>query len=141
MSNNTPSAIARISVEKFTNRFANAARNIAEDLKGDYDPDEFASVLHGYSDSALEQIAQEAVNMAFRSGRSEGLLEMEPEIDRAGVQVTWRRSCVMETNSCESCIDADGEEIDGPEDDLSDIHEGPPETDLCTPYADLDEAA
>ncbi len=136
----TPSVIATATVEKFVNRFGNAARNVAEDLKGDYDPDEFASVLHGYADSALTQIAQEAVNEAFRAGRAEGLAEVEPEIARAGMEATWRRSSVMSPTSCESCVSLDGSEIDGEDDDLSDECDGGPLC-QCVPYLDLDEAA
>ena len=122
----TPNEIARATVEKFTNRYAAAARAIAEDIaSGEYDADEFASVLHGYADSALTQIAQEAGRAAFLDGRSEGLTEMVPEIERSGKDLTWRRSAAMETNTCSNCADLDGSEIDDPSDDLGEEHEGP----------------
>jgi hypothetical protein len=138
----TPSTLAVGTVQKFINRYAGAARNIAEDITdGQYDADEFASVLHGYADSSLIQIATEAVNAAFRAGRAEGLNEVTPEIERSGKEVEWIRSSVMEAGTCSSCESADGESLDGPDDDLTEIHEGPPDTCLCIPVADISSEA
>lgn len=140
----SPLMIAKMTSTKVVNRYSAAIKAIAEDWGAndieEQGADGLINTLHKYSDNALFAIANEAVNMAFHSGRAEGLQEEQQEIlTRTGKQPVWRRSSVMEKNSCDLCVAADGEEIDGPDDDLSEIHEGPPETCLCIPYADLEE--
>jgi hypothetical protein len=137
---NTPDLIAAATAQKVVNFYGGAARNVAEDLTGDdLDEDAIVAALHRYSDRSVEGIAQEAVNMSYRAGRADELSGFGHMMAAQGEDLTWRRSSALEPSSCDSCVDADGEEIDGPDDDLTDIHEGPPESCLCIPYADLEE--
>lgn len=137
----TSSEIARITVQKFSNLISQRARNIAEDwTPADVDESSMINALHKYADGAIKQIAQEAVNAAFRGGRAEGLAEGAVEVGASGKTLTWLRSSAMEENTCASCADLDDTEIDGPDDDLGEEHEGPNDTCLCVPYADLEAA-
>ena len=138
----TPDLIARGTAQKMTNLVGQNARNIAEDLTADDimaddAEDLIISALHRYAESKLLNIAQEAVNMAYRAGRADELDDFGDEMAAAGREVVWRRSSALEPSSCEPCVSADGSEIDGPDEDLTEIHEGSPESCLCLPYADL----
>jgi hypothetical protein len=140
----TPDLIARGTAQKMTNLVGQNARNIAEDLTADDimaddAEDLIISALHRYAESKLLNIAQEAVNMAYRAGRADELDDFGDEMAAAGREVVWRRSSALEPSSCEPCVSADGSEIDGPDEDLTEIHEGSPESCLCLPYADLTE--
>ena len=130
----SPGLAAKMAVGKIFTRYQQAVQSVAEDL-GPEEMEEatLAGALFSYSDAALEGIARETANMVLRAGRADGLGEATQ-----GQKVIWRRSSVLDKNTCDACEAADGEEIDGPDDDLSAICEG---NDLCRciPYADLTE--
>jgi flagellar biosynthesis/type III secretory pathway protein FliH len=132
-----PELLAKLTVQKVFNRYQAAARAIAEDEEASAieDADVLAAALHQYSDDAIENIAREAANDAFRSGRADGLEEIEDEM---GQNLVWRRGSVLEESTCGPCADADGSEIDGPDADLSDICDGGSKC-RCIQYADMDE--
>lgn len=157
-----PDAIAAITAQDWVNRWQANVRAIAEDLTPDEirqaDEDLFVNALHRYAESGDERVAQEAVNTAFRAGRSAGLKDMQGDVlatlqgkvddgeidagDNRHIgldRLVWRRSAVGEGISCDSCLALDGTVISGPDADLTKAHEGPPATCLCLPYADLNE--
>jgi hypothetical protein len=128
----SPQLLAQATVQKVYTRFQQAVQSVAEDMDlDDIDEDVLAGALHKYADSALANIARETANAVMRAGRSEGLQEATQ-----GQEVTWRRSSVLDQNTCGPCEDEDGTEIDGPDDDLSDICEGGSLC-RCIPYADM----
>jgi hypothetical protein len=119
------------------NRYAAAARSIIDDL----DPDELSedaiiAGLHDLSDAPLERFASEAVRETVRGGRGDEFNDLQ-DAGEIPEDAVWRRSSVLEPSTCDPCANADGEEIDGPDDDLTAIHEGPPETCMCLPYLDV----
>lgn len=132
-----PKLLARLTVQKIFNRYQAAARAVAEDDAPEdlADPDVMAGVLHDYADSALANIAREAVNIAMRAGRARGLATVSKSIDR---KLIWRRGSVLEESTCGPCDAADGSIISGENADLSAICEG---GDLCrcVPFANLNE--
>jgi flagellar biosynthesis/type III secretory pathway protein FliH len=132
-----PKLLARLTVRKVFNRYQAAARAVAEDSTPEQlaDADIMGAALHQYADSALESIAHEAANQAFQSGRADGLTEVAKE---TGAAYVWRRASVLEDSTCANCEAADGTEVDGPDDDLSDICEGGEQC-RCITYADMDE--
>ena len=134
---NSPGLIAKATVRKVFNRYQAAARAVAEDQPTEVlaDADVMSAALHGYSDGALENIAREAANTVLRAGRSDGLTALEAKM---GKQLVWRRGSVLEESTCSPCADADGSEIDGPDEDLGLICEGGSLC-RCLPYADVDE--
>ena len=81
----------------------------------------------------MDRIAMEAARDAMRDARTD-------EFQATGIpaDATWRRSALLDQNTCGPCMDADGAEIDGPDDDLSEICEGN-EACRCVPYCDLTE--
>jgi hypothetical protein len=139
--NADPRLIAQATADKLMNQWSSAAKAVAEDLDpddiADGDEDLFVSALNRYSDRVVQGIAQEAVNMAYRGGRSDGLAD---EVATQGIDpddVVWLRSSALEETTCDSCRDLDNTEVDGPDAPVEDDHEGPPDTCLCTVYADL----
>jgi hypothetical protein len=130
----SPHLLAQTTVQKVYTRFQQAVQSVAEDLDPDeIDEDVLVGALHKYADSALANIARETANAVMRSGRADGLLDATQ-----GEDVVWRRSSVLDQNTCGPCEDADGTEIDGPDDDLSDICDGGSLC-RCIPYADMSE--
>jgi hypothetical protein len=131
-----PQLLAKLTVRKVFNRYQAATRAIAEDEEPEKlaDPDVVAGLLHKYADSALESIAREAANDALRSGRADGLQEIEKE---AGEKLIWRRGSVLEDTTCNPCATADGTEIDGPDADLSQICDGGAQC-RCIQYAEME---
>lgn len=125
-----PKLMAKAAVDKVFTRYQQALQSVAEDLGVDeVDEDVLTGLLYNYSDAALETIARETANEVLRSGRSDGLKE-------AGDDVVWRRSAVLDDKTCDACDAADGEEIDDPDEDLSDICEGGGNC-RCIPFAEL----
>lgn len=125
--------IAKAAVDKVFTRYQQALQSVAEDLDlEDVDEDTLVNALYNYSDVALDGIARETANAILRGGRADGLKEA------AGFDedVVWRRSAVLDDKTCGPCDDADGEEIDGPDDDLSSICEGG-ENCRCIPFAEI----
>lgn len=139
----TPDHIAEATVQKWINRWQAAARAVIEDMRPDEvaeaDEDAILNRLSDYSDSGTVSVAQEAINMAFRAGRAAGLSMAATALGQKGDTAAWRRSSVMEDNTCGTCAALDGTRISGPNADLGKEHEGPPETCLCLPYLDLEE--
>lgn len=131
-----PQLLAKLTVRKVFNRYQAAARAIAEDQEPDKlaDADVITSLLHQYADSALENIAREAANDAFRSGRADGLQQVEKD---TGEKLTWRRGSVLEDSTCTPCAQADGSVISGPDADLSQICDGGALC-RCIQYADME---
>lgn len=130
-----PQLMAKATVDKVFTRYQQAVASIAEDMDlSEVDEDVLAGLLHGYADSALEQIAREIANDVIRSGRAEGLEDATSDIDPD--ELVWRRSAVLDENTCESCDALDGTEIDGPDDDLSDDCEGGKNC-RCVPFAEI----
>jgi hypothetical protein len=127
-----PTLLAKFAVDKVFTRYQQALQSVAEDLGlEDLDEDVLIGALHNYSDIALDQIARETANIILREGRAEGLSEAA-----AGEEVVWRRSAVLDDKTCDACDAADGEEIDDPDEDLSDICEGGGNC-RCIPFAEL----
>ena len=125
--------MAKMAVDKVFTRYQSAAQAVAEDLDvSEFDTDIIAGYLHDYADSALEQIARETANMVLRSGRAEGLQEAAGEEEG----LVWRRSAVLDKNTCDACDAADGEEIESPDEDLSEICDGGSAC-RCVPFAEL----
>ena len=129
-----PSLVAESTVQDVVNRYAAAARNVANGLDGDEIGDDvFVNALHGLADSGMDRIAMESARDAMREARTDEMQESGLPADS-----TWRRSALLDQNTCAPCMDADGAEIDGPDDDLSDICEGN-DACRCVPYCDLTE--
>ena len=121
--------IARFT-SKLTNLYANVLRDaIASDP--DIDEDGLISELNdNVSDSRIDSIANMVSRETTRSGRYDSLSQ-DPRL----ANMVWRRSSVLEPGkTCAPCWNASGSEISGPDEDLSEIHEGPAETCLCLPY-------
>jgi len=139
MKTQDPELLAKLTVRKVFNRYQAAARAVLEDHEPSAvaDADVVTAMLHKYADGALENIAREAANQVFKSGRSDGMVEVQNE---TGEDLVWRRASVLEESTCGPCADADGSEIDGPDDDLSDICDGG-ELCRCIQYADMEEKA
>jgi len=128
-----PKLLAKMAVNKVSTRYQQALQNVAEDTDlEDIDPDLLVDALYDYSDTALEMIARETANQVLRAGRADGLDEVTQGMD----DVVWRRSAVLDQNTCASCEDLDGTEIDGPDDDLSEDCEGG-ELCRCISFAEL----
>ena len=134
-----PQLLAQMTVRKVFNRYQAAVRAVAEDQESDQlsDADVVAAALHQYSDGLLQNIAREAANQAFQSGRADGLEEVSNEL---GKDFVWRRGSVLEESTCSPCAEADGSEIDGPDADLAAICDGGTLC-RCIPYANPDEVA
>jgi hypothetical protein len=121
--------IARFT-SKLTNLYANVLRDaVASDP--DIDEDGLISELNdNVSDSRIDSIANMVSRETTRSGRYDSLSQ-DPRL----ANMVWRRSSVMEPGkTCAPCWNASGSEISGPDEDLTEIHEGPSETCLCLPY-------
>jgi hypothetical protein len=130
-----PQLLAKMAVDKIMTRYQQALQNVVEDIDpSDIDDDEMLAALYGYSDMALDQIARETANTVLRAGRASGLLEAAGEM--GGDNLVWRRSAVLDENTCDPCDAADGSEIDGPDEDLSGICEGSGNC-RCIPFAEL----
>ena len=112
------STLAKLTVRKVFNRYQAAARAIAEDSEPEKlaDLDVMSGALHQYSDGMLKNIAREAANQAFQSGRADGLQQVQKS---SGKALVWRRGSVLEDSTCSPCADADGSIISGPDADLS----------------------
>jgi len=132
-----PQLLAKLTVQKVFNRYDAAARAVAEDTTADAlaDADIMSAALHRYADSALENMAREAANQAFQSGRADGLQEVSDEL---GAELVWRRGSVLEESTCGPCADADGSELDNPDEDLSAICDGGVLC-RCIVWADMNE--
>ena len=117
------STLAKLTVRKVFNRYQAATRAIAEDGEPEKlaDPDVMSGALHQYSDGLLKNIAREAANQAFQSGRADGLQQVQK---LHGKPLVWRRGSVLEDSTCSPCSDADGSIISGPDADLSSICDG-----------------
>jgi hypothetical protein len=141
-----PGLIAEVTVQDIDADLANATRKAAIDLKRvgaahepplqDMDAGDIADELFGaigdvaYVDNGLDQAASGAARTAFREGRDDEFQQIVDELKKQGVEVKLIRVSAREKESCQSCLDADGEEVDAGE-DITAIHEGPPETCEC----------
>ncbi|MGC2234248.1 MAG: hypothetical protein WBA09_22295 [Candidatus Acidiferrum sp.] len=135
MPNQDPQLLAKMAVDKVMTRYQQALQNVVEDIDpADIDDDEMLAALYGYSDNALDVIARETANNVLRAGRAAGLQEMADEMgSQKGV---WRRTAVLDENTCGPCDAADGTPIDGPDADLSSICEGG-DSCRCLPFMEL----
>lgn len=126
-------AIAMMAAEKITNRYAAAVKAVVEDMtprqlsSPDLD-DELTAALFEYSDGQLDRIADETVNEAFLAGRIETFVQAKPQLEdwarSKGEGLVWRRSAVLDHNTCGPCKAADGSSISGPDQPLYPICEG-----------------
>jgi hypothetical protein len=143
--NTPPSLHAEITVQDYTNRLADATKNVANDLRrtqnlDEMDAGELADLIFGavddYSEGFIDRGAQESVRGAMADGRSEGFGESQDELeDNDGF---YERSCLLDKNTCKPCEQHDGDVVqaaDGPPADAADdgICEGGPEC-RCTWY-------
>jgi hypothetical protein len=127
---------AQATSQNVINRFAAAARALIDSTDpDDLDEDTLIAGLHDLSDAALERFAMEAVRETVRNGRGDEFNDLD-EAGEIPEDAVWRRSSVLEESSCTACINADGEEIESADADLTEIHEGPPETCMCIPFLD-----
>jgi hypothetical protein len=122
---------------------ANATRKAAIDKLRDpsvdidsMDAGELADALFGaigdvaYVDQGMDAAADAAVRSAFRYGRGDAFDEIAAELAKLGYTLQMIRACAMEKDSCDSCVRADGQPL-APGEDITDIHEGPPESCEC----------
>ena len=94
--------------------------------------DELFTSIDDNSDGFIDGLAAQATRGTFRGGLSAEAQAIDDEMVKLGIKTQWVRSCAFEKDSCQSCEDADGQPID-PDDDLTMIHEGPPDTCECRP--------
>lgn len=127
----TAQMLAQDAVNKIFTRYQQAVQSIAEDMEpDDFDVDVLTGALHNYADSALNNIARETANEVLRAGRGSGFG------DAVGDEtIQWRRSAVLDDNTCDPCDAADGTAVDF-DDDLSAICEGGPMC-RCILFAEL----
>jgi len=129
-----PELIAEGTVQEVVNRFAAAARNLANDLEEDeFTDDVFVNALHRLADSNMDRIAAEASRDAMRDARADEFgdagIGAPPDVDLSDIceggeacrcmpyadltesPVVWRRSALLDQNTCGPCMNADGAEI------------------------------
>jgi hypothetical protein len=124
-------------VATFTSRVVNVYANVLRDfaaVEPEAEEDLFVSYLNSHvSESKLDVLADQVSREATRAGRADAFV-VDPRLANA----IWRRSSVLEPGkTCPPCWNASGEIIEGPDADLTEIHEGPSETCLCISFADL----
>jgi hypothetical protein len=128
-------------VATFTSRVVNVYANVLRDfaaIEPEAEEDLFVSYLNSHvSESKFDVLADQVSREATRAGRASAFLA-DPRLANA----IWRRSSVLEPGkTCPPCWNASGEIVDGPDADLTAIHEGPPETCLCIPYTTFEQYA
>jgi len=111
---------ADVAAEDFENRLADAARNVANDLRAKY-ADDFASMDAGeladqtfgaiddYAEGFIARAAMEASRKAMGAGRKDGFDEVGDEAADAGA-VFERTEMVDSPNICDNCEPLDGEQ-------------------------------
>jgi hypothetical protein len=103
---------------KYVNRYADAARHLAADEGADAlaeGDDLFVSALHRLADSGTDLIGDQLSRETMRASRADEFAS-DPRLEDA----VWRRSSVLEPGrTCDFCWEADGAEIEGPDEDLS----------------------
>ncbi len=90
----------------------------------DQDVDELEDELYGAiadnADGFCDTIADSAARGTFRAGRGDAFDEIRQELAKQGYELRTIRICAMEKNSCDPCIDANGQTVT-PGEDLSAI--------------------
>jgi hypothetical protein len=92
--------------------------------------DELFGAIDDNSDGFIDGIADQTARPAFRKGRSDEFDALAAELEKQGYKLQMIRVCAMEKDSCDSCREANGQPID-PGEDITEIHEGPPDTCEC----------
>jgi hypothetical protein len=132
-----PELVVDGAVQDVVNRYGAAARNVANDLEADeigsLDDDVFVNALHQLADGFIDRAAAEASRDAMRGARNDELGEAgigePPDADLSAIceggdacrcvpyadltewPVVWRRSALLDQNTCGPCANADGSEI------------------------------
>jgi hypothetical protein len=92
--------------------------------------DELFGAIEANSDGFCDTVADSAARGAFRAGRGDAFDALAAELEKQGYKLTMIRVCAMEKASCDSCKNANGQPL-GPGEDITAIHEGPPDTCEC----------
>lgn len=123
--------------QELTDDATKAGISIAQqygDALQDQDAGALADELFGgigeNSDGFIDVISDSAARGSFRAGRGDAFDEIAAELARQGYTLQMIRVCAMEKASCDSCRDANGQPLE-PGEDITAIHEGPPETCEC----------
>jgi hypothetical protein len=132
--------IAEGIAQDVVSRYGQSAERMVTDYADEaLTEDDIIDALYGLSDASLDRIAEEGIREAVRAGRGDEFSDLQ-EAGEIPDGAVWRRSSVLEPSTCDACEEADGEEIDGPDDDLSEICAGGMAC-RCIPYMDLTEGA
>lgn len=136
-----PHLYAELAVQDFAERIGDAVVNVGNDLRRAHADDfgsrtanaiteELSQAVSERSSGFIDNIAVGAARDTFRAGRESAFEAIKRELEKQGVKVRFVRVSAMEKSSCASCKNADGEEVE-PGEDITAIHEGPPETCEC----------